>query len=665
MASPVYHYDVTVTNNGTTNIGTFWFSWIPGEDFLPSAPLSASNPAGWGNAPIGGGLYDGSSIQWVASSNAITPGHSLSGFAFTSADSPAVLAGTSPFYPSSDVLTSFVYSGAPEVGVGDNFTVAAAVTTADSTTTVFPSAATIDHGDNVTFTATVAPAGGSGTDPTGTVTFFENGNSIGSGPLQSGIATLMTTALPSGSLSITAQYGGDSTYSASTSSPITETVNPPLATMTTLMTSNPSVTSGTSVTFTATVAPVASSVLAPTGTVTFSQNGNSLGTFPVQPDGTAQLVTSTLAVGADPITAAYSGDTAFAASTSAVTTETVSTGSAATTTALMTSAPSINSGDSVTLTATVSPAAAGATPTGTVSFSQDGNALGSAPVASDGTAVLTTSTLPVGSDTVTATYSGDGTYAGSTSPSVDETVSTPATVVPMLAKSTLPAALVGGSAAHGAVTIDLTNSTDGVLKGKVTVELFASTDGSIDGSAVQLAHVIRPLNLKASHTGAMPLPIRIAPGALAAGSYTLLARVIDPSGNSSDSSTGKSLTVAAPFIALSESFTKMTIPSIVTAGAKAHAIAVLRISNNGNITTPGTTTVALFATSSGVVDGAAVKITSVTRPLRIRAGKSVLVTIPVRLIPTAAAGAYTIVAQVTDSNGQMTVATSGTVNITT
>ena len=31
LVSPgVYQYDLTLNNTGTTTIGTFWFSWIPG-----------------------------------------------------------------------------------------------------------------------------------------------------------------------------------------------------------------------------------------------------------------------------------------------------------------------------------------------------------------------------------------------------------------------------------------------------------------------------------------------------------------------------------------------------------------------------------------------------------------------------------------------------------
>src|SRR5437588_3179346 len=46
-ANPVYNYDITLNNTGTTTIGTFWFAWAPGVNYLPTKPISESNPAGW------------------------------------------------------------------------------------------------------------------------------------------------------------------------------------------------------------------------------------------------------------------------------------------------------------------------------------------------------------------------------------------------------------------------------------------------------------------------------------------------------------------------------------------------------------------------------------------------------------------------------------------
>src|SRR5206468_4197587 len=79
--------------------------------------------------------------------------------------------------------------------------------------------------------------------------------------------------------------------------------------------------------------------------------------------------------------------------------------------------PSI-SGQSVTITAMVSPPAA----TGTVQFTIDGLAAGSAVALSGGSATYTTSALSAGAHTITATYSGDKNNAGSTSPALLQSV---------------------------------------------------------------------------------------------------------------------------------------------------------------------------------------------------------------------------------------------------
>jgi hypothetical protein len=122
-------YDVTLDDIGTTNLGTFWFAWEPGEDFMPTAPTSVSSPAGWTDAITHAGASDGFAIQWIAGAGAaVTPGNSLTGFSFDSKTSPTTMAGHSPFFPSTPILDSFVYSGAPFSDAGFLLDVQAAAT---------------------------------------------------------------------------------------------------------------------------------------------------------------------------------------------------------------------------------------------------------------------------------------------------------------------------------------------------------------------------------------------------------------------------------------------------------------------------------------------------------------------------------------------------------
>lgn len=78
----------------------------------------------------------------------------------------------------------------------------------------------------MTFTATVtAQQGFSKTTPTGTVSFFDGTQSLGSSSLNSaGVATFSTSTLAVGMHSITATYGGDSSFAPSTSAVLSQVV---------------------------------------------------------------------------------------------------------------------------------------------------------------------------------------------------------------------------------------------------------------------------------------------------------------------------------------------------------------------------------------------------------------------------------------------------------
>ena len=113
-------------SDATQPIGTVWFAWVPGEDFLATSPLAETSPTGWKvNAITHAGSSDGYAIQWVATSSAsdIPIGGSLSGFGFTTADSPAAIEGNSVFFPGTPVLTTFAYNAGPFSDAGTEFTV--------------------------------------------------------------------------------------------------------------------------------------------------------------------------------------------------------------------------------------------------------------------------------------------------------------------------------------------------------------------------------------------------------------------------------------------------------------------------------------------------------------------------------------------------------------
>jgi hypothetical protein len=108
-------YSITLNDTGTTTAGTFWFAGTPGQDYLDTAPIGVTSPAGWASNITNNGSGDGYGIQWVAisSSSDVAAGGSRSGFSFTSNDPPSVVFGNSAFYPTTPIPTSFIYSGAP------------------------------------------------------------------------------------------------------------------------------------------------------------------------------------------------------------------------------------------------------------------------------------------------------------------------------------------------------------------------------------------------------------------------------------------------------------------------------------------------------------------------------------------------------------------------
>jgi hypothetical protein len=80
-------------------------------------------------------------------------------------------------------------------------------------------------------------------------------------------------------------------------------------------------------------------------------------------------------------------------------------------------------GQSVTLTTTCTPGlAGGATPTGTITWIENGNTTVGTASLSAGTAMISTTTLAAGKDSIVADYSGDATYNPNAAPALIQTV---------------------------------------------------------------------------------------------------------------------------------------------------------------------------------------------------------------------------------------------------
>jgi hypothetical protein len=419
------------------------------------------------------------------------------------------------------------------------------------TTITLSAPANSAYGTSVTLTATVASTEGT---PSGSVTFYSGTTELGTGTLNaSGVATLSTTTIPGGTDSLTATYPATGNYASKTSaassitiSQATQTITfAPIASrpygsapfavtasssagsnypVTITVKSGPAMIGGGTVTLTGAgtvvlqasqagdtnysaatvtqsfqVTPAPLTVTAnnasrafgaanPTfsGTVTGAVNGD---TFTESFTTTA---TTTSAVGSYPIVPAVTGAN-LASYTVTIVNGTLTVSGASTTTTL--NAPgSAAYGASVALTATV--ASTGGTPGGIVTFYSGSTALGTGTLNGSGVATLTTTRLPAGTDSLTATYAATGGFGASTSApsSITITAATQTiTFAPIASRpyGSAPFAVTASSSSGSSYPVTITvQSGPAVINGGIvtltgagTVVLQATQAGNTDAGA--------------------------------------------------------------------------------------------------------------------------------------------------------------------------------------
>lgn len=156
------------------------------------------------------------------------------------------------------------------------------------------------------------------------------------------------------------------------------------------------------------------------GTMTLKEGATTLGSGTVNANGQVSVAVSSLSTGTHALTATYAGSGAFQASSGNLS-YTVAKGNT-TTTVVSNTNPSVV-GQSVTFTATVNAVSpASGARTGTVQFRDNGVDIGGPVVLSANQATLTTSFTSTGAHSITGVYAGDGNFAGSTSPTLVQTV---------------------------------------------------------------------------------------------------------------------------------------------------------------------------------------------------------------------------------------------------
>jgi large repetitive protein len=289
--------------------------------------------------------------------------------------------------------------------------------TPSETTLQAPSTSFV-HGTAVTLNGTVAPTTGTGS-PTGAVSIKTDlfGDSEQNLPLaNSGTFSGSISNLPGGQYNVHAYYVGDATYASSESGAIGFNVTPENSNTTIAVNGlqNGIAGYGAPVQLKVTTAGVSAQGIA-TGTITLMDGANSFGTSQLAADGTAYLLTGggasyAFSPGAHSLTAVYSGDNSFNASTSSAASFTIAKGTPFVVVGV--NAANLAAGQTLGVHAVVAGQGT-ASATGTIQFTVDGIAFG-APITlqtggffgTQAQASTLIPNLPQGSHLLGASYNG-------------------------------------------------------------------------------------------------------------------------------------------------------------------------------------------------------------------------------------------------------------------
>jgi hypothetical protein len=243
--------------------------------------------------------------------------------------------------------------------------------------------------------------------PTGTVTIFDGAAPLVTLNLGGDGKAYWTTNPPlnAGTHIITVRYNGDQHYAGGISLPTTITVTPAAVQM------GVSCWGGTpfGVNYTCQV-NLSSNAGSPIGRIAYSFDGGSPIAVPIN-NGSAQFVSSQPQAGAHQVVISYAGEGNFAPAQPKTLSFTTQPGQ--TQIQLSPSSYYLQSGSSLTLTATASSPQSG-TPTGSVTFYDNGTAIGTI-ATSDGIATSTIGSITKGQHSFSAVFAGGSNFLGATS----------------------------------------------------------------------------------------------------------------------------------------------------------------------------------------------------------------------------------------------------------
>jgi len=287
-------------------------------------------------------------------------------------------------------------------------------TTAPTTTTFSIGPNPSEYGQSVTLSANV-----SGFNPSGVMNFKENGSTFATVPLSSGNAILVLNALTLGNHGFSAAYGGDSKNDPSTSTTVTQVVNPAV-TKTVLTTSSNLSNDGQPIILTATVTG-----RSPIGGVTFTDGNTTLGTVSMV-NGVASMTVSNFGLGTHNIAANYPGDATHTPSAATISLSVTRVG---TQTILTPAVVSARVGTTINLSINVK--GVGTNPSGTVTLKDGTNVIATLTLI-NGSASFSTNSFSKGTRFITAIYNGDSSNAPSTASQSTVTVYDPIAIMPII-----------------------------------------------------------------------------------------------------------------------------------------------------------------------------------------------------------------------------------------
>jgi hypothetical protein len=272
-------------------------------------------------------------------------------------------------------------------------------------------------------------------------------------------------------------------------------------------------------------------------------------------------------------------------------------------------------GDASSVTLAIASGPAGATLGGTTAVADAGGqaSFGNLTFSLPGTYTLVATDGSLASDLSPPITVGGSSASPTPSP-------TPSPLVPTLGKVTLPATAVVGGKVVAHVSVAVTNGASSAFKGPVTVNVYAEAGTVLDGHQVLLATAMaKSVPLKGGKGRAFALPIRSLPSTLPAGTYHLIAEVVDPSGDTNVVATTQTITAAAPFVEPTVTVGAVA-PSTLAAGKS--GTVVVKVTNAGNVTATGVA-LTLAASADGATAVAGPALATLASSAKIAAGKSV------------------------------------------